>query len=125
MKRLRRYLVAGLLVWIPLGITLLLLSFFVRLLDRTLALVPSQYKPEALLGFPLPGLGVLLTFLILLVTGVLAANIVGRRFMLAWESFLQRIPFVRAIYAAAKSVRRPSLCVAASKPSSAIARNAL
>jgi uncharacterized membrane protein len=103
MKRLRRYLVAGLLVWIPLGITLLLLSFFVRLLDRTLALVPSQYKPEALLGFPLPGLGVLLTFLILLVTGVLAANIVGRRFMLAWESFLQRIPFVRAIYAAAKN----------------------
>jgi uncharacterized membrane protein len=103
MKRLRRYLVAGLLVWIPLGITLLLLSFFVRLLDRTLGLVPSQYKPEALLGFPVPGLGVLLTFLILLVTGILAANIVGRQFMLAWESFLQRIPFVRAIYSAAKN----------------------
>ncbi len=103
MKRLRRYLVAGLLVWIPLGITVLLISFFVRLLDRTLALVPARYQPEALLGFAIPGLGVLLTFLILLVTGMLVANLVGRRFMLAWESLLQRIPFVRAIYSAAKN----------------------
>lgn len=103
MKRLRRYLVAGLLVWIPLGITVLLISFFVRLLDRTLALVPARYQSEALLGFPLPGLGVLLTFLILLVTGMLVANLVGRRFMSAWESVLHRIPVVRAIYSAAKS----------------------
>lgn len=103
MKRLRRYLVAGLLVWVPLGITLLLVSFAVGLMDQTLALVPEEYKPEAWLGFRVPGLGVLLTIAILLLTGMLAANFVGRRLMGAWESLLQRIPIVRSIYSAAKN----------------------
>lgn len=103
MKRLRRYFIAGLLVWIPIGVTILLISLAVRLMDKTLALVPEAYKPEQLLGFTVPGLGVLLTLLILIVTGFLVANFVGRAFVGGWESLLNRIPVVRSIYSAAKN----------------------
>ena len=103
MKRLRRYLVAGILVWAPLAVTYLLLKFAINIMDRTLRFVPEQYRPEELLGFSIPGLGVILTFVVLLVTGVLAANFVGRAFVGGWESLLDRIPVVRAIYSAAKN----------------------
>lgn len=103
MKRLRRYLVAGILVWLPLGLTILLLKFAIGLMDRSLLLVPQQYRPETLLGFDIPGLGALLTILLLLLTGVLAANFVGRAFMGGWESLMDRIPVVRSVYSAAKN----------------------
>jgi uncharacterized membrane protein len=103
MKRIRRYLVAGILVWLPLGVTLLLINFLVGVMDRTLGLVPLAYRPETWLGFPIPGLGVILTIIILLVTGVLVANIVGRSVVGGWESLLERIPIVRSIYSAAKN----------------------
>jgi len=109
--RLRRYLVAGLLVWIPLGITILLISFAVRQMDKTLGLIPAQYRPEILLQqlfqtedpVVIPGLGVILVFLILFITGVLAANFMGRAFLGGWESLMDRIPVVRSIYSAAKN----------------------
>ncbi|MGI9225553.1 MAG: DUF502 domain-containing protein [Woeseiaceae bacterium] len=103
MKRLRRYIVAGILVWLPLGLTILLLKFAIGLMDRSLLLVPAQYRPEALLGFDIPGLGAVLTILLLLLTGVLAANFVGRAFMGGWESLMDRIPVVRSVYSAAKN----------------------
>lgn len=103
MKRLRRYLVAGFLVWAPLAVTYLLLTFAVGIMDRTLLLIPAQYRPDELLGFHIPGLGVILTLVVLLVTGILAANFVGRAFVAGWESLLHRIPIVRAIYSAAKN----------------------
>ncbi len=103
MKWLRRYLVAGILVWVPLAVTYALLRFVVSLMDRTLLLLPQQYRPEELLGFAIPGLGVILTILVLLITGVLAANIVGRAFVGGWESLLDRIPVVRSVYSAAKN----------------------
>ncbi len=103
MKRLRRYIVAGILVWLPLGLTILLLRFAMRLMDRSLLLIPEQYRPEALLGFPIPGLGAVLTIVLLLVTGVLAANFVGRAFVGGWESLMDRIPVVRSVYSAAKN----------------------
>ncbi len=103
MKWLRRYLVAGILVWAPLAVTFVLLRFVVGLMDRSLLLLPQQYRPEALLGFPIPGLGVILTIIVLLITGVLAANFVGRAFVGGWESVLDRIPVVRSIYSAAKN----------------------
>ena len=103
MKWLRRYLVAGILVWAPLAVTFVLLRFVVGLMDRSLLLLPQQYRPEALLGFPIPGLGVILTIIVLLITGVLAANFVGRAFVGGWESMLDRIPVVRSIYSAAKN----------------------
>ena len=103
MKNLRRYFVAGLLVWLPLGVTFLLLRFIIGLMDRTLGLLPAQYRPEELLGFAIPGLGLVLTILLLLATGILAANIVGRSLVDLWERLLRRIPIVRSIYSAAKN----------------------
>ena len=103
MKHLRRYLVAGLLVWIPLGVTVFILRVLIGLMDRTLLLIPAQYRPEEWLGLTVPGLGLLLTVLVLLVTGLLAANIVGRSMVGLWESLLDRIPVVRSVYSAAKN----------------------
>ncbi len=103
MKRLRRYIIAGILVWLPIGVTIFLVRILVGLLDRTLILIPQKYQPEELIGFAIPGLGILLTIIILLVTGVLAANIVGRSMVRLWESMLERIPVVRSVYSAAKN----------------------
>ena len=102
-KRLRRYLVAGILVWAPLAVTFLLLRVAVNLMDKTLRIIPPQYRPEELLGFHIPGLGIILTFFVLLLTGMLAANFVGRYVVGGWESLLDRIPVVRSIYSAAKN----------------------
>ena len=109
--RLRRYFVAGLLVWIPLGITIFLIRVAIELMDRTLGLIPAQYRPsmflQEMLGteapVEIPGLGVILTFLIIFLTGVLAANFVGRAFVGGWERILNRIPIVRSIYSSAKN----------------------
>ena len=103
MKLLRRYLVAGLLIWAPLAVTFLLLRFAVNIMDKTLAIIPQQYRPEELLGFHIPGLGVILTFIVLFITGMLAANFVGRYVVGGWESLLDRIPIVRTIYGGAKN----------------------
>ena len=103
MKNLRRYFIAGLLVWLPLAITFLLLRFVSGLLDNTLALLPAECRPEAVLGFNVPGFGLVLSVLVVLATGVLAANIVGRSMVGLWESILRRIPIVRSIYMASKN----------------------
>jgi uncharacterized membrane protein len=101
---MKRYLVAGLLVWVPLGITIWVLHFLVTTLDQTLTLFPQGAQPDRLLGFHLPGLGVVLSFAILLVTGVIAANFFGARLILVWESMLGRIPVVKSIYSSVKQV---------------------
>lgn len=101
---MKRYLIAGLLVWAPLGITIWVLHFLVSTLDQTLGLLPTAWHPDRLLGFHVPGLGVLLSFVILLVTGVIAANILGARLITIWESILGRIPFVKSIYSSVKQV---------------------
>ncbi len=103
MKAMRRYLVAGILVWAPLAVTFVLLRFAVNLMDKTLPIIPPQYRPEELLGFHIPGLGIILTFVVLLLTGMLAANFVGRYVVGGWESLMDRIPVVRSIYSAAKN----------------------
>jgi len=103
MNKLRRYFVAGLLVWIPLGVTIFILRVLIGLMDRSLLLVPGKYRPEELLGFAVPGLGIILTLLVVLFTGLLAANFVGRSMVGFWESLLQRIPVVRSVYSASKN----------------------
>lgn len=103
MKRFRTYLVTGLLVWVPLGITLFLVKFLVGFMDQTLLLLPREYRPEVMLGFNIPGLGVLLAIAVLLLTGLVGANIIGRKLVDVWESILHRIPLVRSVYSAAKS----------------------
>jgi uncharacterized membrane protein len=106
LKHLRRYIVAGLLVWLPLAVTYQLLKFVVGQmdgwLDKAFALLPPDYHPDQLLGISIPGLGVIFTILLLVLTGMFAANIVGRAFVAGWESLLDRIPNVRPIYSAVK-----------------------
>ncbi|APZ43399.1 DUF502 domain-containing protein [Acidihalobacter ferrooxydans] len=101
---LRRYLIAGLLVWVPLVITVVVIRALVDFMDRSLLLLPSGWRPEAWLGYAIPGLGLLLTVTIVLVTGLFAANMFGRRVVAVWESLLSRIPLVRHIYGAVKQV---------------------
>ncbi len=101
---LRRYLIAGLLVWLPLAATILVLRGLVGFLDRTLLLLPEAYRPDTLLGFHIPGLGVVLTVVVLLLTGVIAANLFGKQLVRAWEALLDRIPLVRSIYSAVKQL---------------------
>jgi uncharacterized membrane protein len=111
MKRFRRYLVAGLLVWIPLGATLMLIKFAVGQMDKSISLLPHNFQPGVLLQnwfgtenpVEIPGFGVILIIIVVLLTGVLAANFVGRAFVGGWESLLNRIPIVRAIYGGAKN----------------------
>jgi uncharacterized membrane protein len=104
MATLRRYLIAGLLVWIPLAITLWVLSLLVDLMDQSLLILPQRFRSEGLLGFHLPGLGIILTIAILLLTGAIAANFFGRQLLNLWESLLGRIPIVRSIYGGVKQI---------------------
>ncbi len=104
MATLRRYLIAGLVVWVPLAITIWVLSLLVELMDQSLLIVPPQFRSDALLGFHLPGLGIVLTLAILLFTGAVAANFFGKRLLLFWESLLGRIPIVRSIYGGVKQI---------------------
>jgi uncharacterized membrane protein len=97
---LRRYLIAGLLVWLPIIATVLVVRFILNLMDQ---LLPRPLQPEVLLGLHIPGLGALLALLLLLATGLLVTNIIGRSLVRAWEDVLNRIPFVRAVYGGVKS----------------------
>ena len=104
MAALRRYLMAGLLVWVPLGVTLLIVAFLVDLMDQTLRLLPGSLQPENLLGFRIPGLGAVLTAVIVFVTGMIVTNLFGQQLFTIGERILQRIPLVRSIYASVKQV---------------------
>jgi uncharacterized membrane protein len=101
---LRKYLVAGLLIWLPLAITLWVLDFIVTTMDRTLMVLPASLHPDQVLGVHVPGLGLVMSVIILLVTGALAANIIGARMFSWWESVLVKIPIVRPIYSSVKQV---------------------
>ena len=101
---MKRYLIAGLLVWVPLGVTVIVVKFLVDLLDKSLLLLPHSYRPEVLLGFNIPGFGVILSVVIVLGTGIIFANLFGRKLVAIWESFLARIPLIRSIYTGVKQV---------------------
>lgn len=104
MGALKKYIIAGLLVWLPLAATVIIIKLVIDLLDRTILLLPDRYRPEALLGFSVPGLGVILSIAILILTGMLAANLIGRRAVEMWEFILHRIPLVRTIYKSVKQI---------------------
>jgi uncharacterized membrane protein len=104
MSYLRRVLIAGLLVWVPLGVTILVVRLLINWLDGSLLLLPEAYRPENLLGFAIPGLGVVLSFLVVLITGMIVANIFGRQLIRAWERLLSRIPLVRSVYSGVKQL---------------------
>lgn len=101
---LRRWLIAGLAVWLPLGVTILVVTFLVDLMDRSLLLLPESYRPEVLFGTNIPGLGVLLTVCIVLLTGFLAANYFGERLLSLVDMVLQKVPLIRSVYGGMKSL---------------------
>ena len=104
MVSLRKWLLAGLLVILPVVVTLWVLEWIVSTLDKTLLILPTAWHPDKLLGFHIPGFGALLAFAILLVLGALASNFVGNQLLTWWHSLLNRIPVVRSIYSGVKQV---------------------
>jgi uncharacterized membrane protein len=101
---LRKYFITGLLIWVPLAITIWVLAMIIRAMDQSLLLLPEAFRPEHLMGFYLPGIGVVLTVLVVLFTGVTARNMVGQRFLVYWEGLLSRIPVVKSVYNSVKQV---------------------
>ncbi len=104
MTALKRYFLTGLLILVPLGITVWVMTALFGLLDQSLLLLPEQWQPQSWLGFRLPGLGLILTAAVILVTGVLATNLIGQRLVAFWEGVFKRIPVVKSIYGSVKQV---------------------
>jgi len=101
---IRRYFITGLLIWVPLVITLWVLNLLVSTMDQTLLLLPPEWRTEGWLGLHVPGLGVVLTLVVVFATGVFAANIIGQQLVKFWEGVLARIPVVNSIYTGVKRV---------------------
>jgi len=101
---MKKYFITGLLIWIPLAITFMVLAWIVGSLDRILLWIPEAWQPRTLLGVNIPGIGVVVSLLIVLVTGVVGANVLGQRIVQLWESVLARIPVVKSIYYGVKQV---------------------
>lgn len=101
---MRKYFVTGLLILVPLAITLWVLNLIVGTMDQSLLLLPARWRPEALFGFAIPGLGTILTLLVIFLTGLATRNFIGNRVVALWESILHRIPVFNTIYSSVKQV---------------------
>ena len=101
---MKRYFITGLLIWVPLGITLWVLNLLIGTMDQSLLVLPEKWQPEAWLGMRIPGLGVILTLLIIVLTGMFGANFFGQKIIDFWERQLIRIPVVKTIYGSVKQV---------------------
>jgi uncharacterized membrane protein len=101
---MRKYFITGLLVLVPLAITLWVLNLIIGTLDQSLLLLPPSLRPESLFGFNLPGIGTILTLVIIFITGLVTQNFIGTRLLKLWEWLLQRIPVVNSIYSSVKQV---------------------
>ena len=101
---MRKYFITGLLILVPLAITLWVLHAIISTMDQSLLLLPAQWRPEQLVGFQILGIGTILTLLIIFVTGLLAQNFIGNYVVEAWEALLKRIPIVNSIYSSVKQV---------------------
>ena len=102
-RRLRNHLIAGLLIWIPVMVTVWVVRFLSRILDQSLVLLPPPWRPEALVGQYVPGVGIILSFLLLVVTGVVVRNLFGGRIVTGFEDLVRRIPVIGAVYGGAKT----------------------
>src|SRR5450759_5651520 len=101
---MKKYFITGLLVWVPFGITLWVLNLTIGTMDKTLLLLPAAWHPDRLLGIHIPGWGIILTLLIVGLTGVLVRNVLGQQLLHLWEAVLHHIPFVNSIYKGVKPV---------------------
>ncbi|MGA9855512.1 MAG: DUF502 domain-containing protein [Gammaproteobacteria bacterium] len=103
-SRIRRYLITGIVIWLPIVATLFVLSIFVGYLDNLVLLLPEKWQPIHLIGFHIPGLGVIMAFLILFITGFIASNFLGKQLVQLGEEILEHIPLVRSVYSTAKQI---------------------
>jgi uncharacterized membrane protein len=103
-QKLRRYFISGLLVWLPIWVTLLVVKFLVDLLSNSLLLLPARYQPDVLLGFHLPGIGMMITLLVIFFTGLFATNFIGGRLVAMGDALMARIPLVRTVYTGSKQI---------------------
>lgn len=101
---MKKYFITGLLIWVPLVITFWVLSTIVGTMDQSLLLLPESIRPQSLVGFAIPGIGTILTLLVVFFTGLVTANILGQRLLGFWEGILGRIPVVKSIYNSVKQV---------------------
>jgi uncharacterized membrane protein len=101
---MKRYFITGLLIWVPLGLTAWVLKFLIGTMDQSLLLLPDSLQPDQLLGMDIPGIGTVLTLLVVFITGLLTANIIGQKLVSFWEGVLWRIPVVKSIYWGIKQV---------------------
>lgn len=101
---MKKYFVTGLLIWIPLVITFMVLAWIVGTLDRIIEWLPNGLQPRAMLGFNIPGVGLLVGVLIVLATGLVAANVLGQKLVAYWEALLARIPVVKSLYYGVKQI---------------------
>jgi len=101
---MKKYLITGLLIWIPLAITLWVLHLIVSSMDQVLTLLPPVLQPETLFGRQIPGLGALLTVVVVFLTGVAASNFIGQHMLRLWEGILRRIPVVNSLYGGVKQI---------------------
>jgi len=101
---LRKYFITGLLILVPLSITLWVIHSVIGVMDQSLLLLPVEWRPESFLGHHIPGVGTILTLLIILITGILAKNFIGNYILGGWEALLNRIPIVNSIYSSVKQV---------------------
>ena len=101
---MRKYFITGLLILVPLAITVWVLNLVIGTLDQSLLLVPARFRPNSLFGFDIPGLGTILTIVIVFLTGLLTNNLVGNYVVKLWENLLQRIPIVHSLYSSVKQV---------------------
>ncbi|WP_037588285.1 DUF502 domain-containing protein [Stenoxybacter acetivorans] len=103
-KAIKTYLITGVLVWLPIMVTLWVIGYIVSAADQLVTFLPQHWQPQSWLGVKIPGLGVFAAVIVLLVTGVLAANVLGRKFISAWDALWGRIPVVKSIYSGVKKV---------------------
>ena len=101
---MKRYFITGLLIWVPIGLTAWVLKFLISTMDRSLLLLPDKFQPEVLLGMNVYGVGTILTLLVVFITGIMTANIIGQKLLVFWEGVLWRIPVVKSIYWSIKQV---------------------
>jgi uncharacterized membrane protein len=101
---MRKYFITGLLILVPLAITLWVLNLIIGTMDQSLLLLPERWQPKNVFGFNIPGLGTILTLVVIFFTGLLTRNFIGKQVVSLWEMVLNRIPVVSSIYSSVKQV---------------------
>lgn len=101
---MKKFFITGLIVWVPITITFFVVRFIVNLFDQILTILPANYQPHHLLGISLPGMGIILTVLLIFFTGFLMHNFLGNQVLRLWDNIVNRIPIIRSIYSAVSQV---------------------